>query len=201
MRTPATRTLWIALALAGVAALAGCGRGGAELPTAPAETVVEDLEGGAVDPLANRNPVNVLLFVRTDCPIGNRYAPEIHRLRARFDEAGVGFWLVYPDPGESPELIRAHVRDYGFGMPALRDPEHVLVSAAGAGVTPEAAVYDASRTLRYRGRIDDRHVDFGVSRPEATRHEVADAVTAVLAGVAPPTAHEPAVGCFIPELR
>jgi hypothetical protein len=40
----------------------------------------------------------VLVFVRTDCPISNRYAPELRRLQDRFAPRGMAFWLVYPDP-------------------------------------------------------------------------------------------------------
>lgn len=206
---PAPRTALLLLLSLGlpcaVLSLVGCGPGEARHATGPTgsagPTVVEDLSGQPLDPLANGNRANVLLFVRTDCPIGNRYAPEIHRLRARFAADGVGLWLVYPDPSEDAAMIEKHLADYGFGAPALRDPQHVLVAATGATVTPEAAVFDASRRLLYHGRIDDRHVDFGLSRPAATSHELVDAVTAHLAGLAPPASSEPAVGCFIPELR
>jgi hypothetical protein len=65
-------------------------------------------------------------------------------------------------------------------------------------VTPEAAVYAGGRIV-YRGRIDDRHVDLGVERPSATRHELADALASIVAGkaVAQPTTQ--AVGCFIAD--
>jgi hypothetical protein len=51
--------------------------------------------------------------------------------------------------------------------------------------------------LRYRGRIDDRYLDFGVDRLTPTTHELDEALAAVLAGreVARPVV--PAVGCAI----
>jgi hypothetical protein len=64
-------------------------------------------------------------------------------------------------------------------------------------VTPEAAVFDAAGRLAYHGRIDDRYVDFGVDRPSPTTHDLADAVTAVIAGAPVPRATSPAVGCAI----
>jgi len=74
-------------------------------PGVLALAAVLDLAGGRVDPLpaAGAGPA-VLVFVRTDCPIANRYAPELRRLQDRFVRGGVAFWLVYPD-----QIGRAHV--------------------------------------------------------------------------------------------
>ena len=66
-------------------------------------------------------------------------------------------------------------------MEALRDPAHALVKFTEATITPEAAVVADGRVV-YRGRIDDRYVDLGVERPSPTQRDLADALTAVLAG-------------------
>ena len=68
-------------------------------------------------------------------------------------------------------------------------------------MTPEAAVFDGVGRLAYHGRIDDRYVDFGVDRPAPTTHDLADAVTAVLAGAPVSRAAVPAVGCTIVRHR
>ena len=62
-------------------------------------------------------------------------------------------------------------------------------------------MFDGNRRMTYRGRIDDLYVDFGKSRPEATTHELADALSATLAGedVVEPVTE--AVGCYIGDLR
>ena len=59
----------------------------------------------AIAPLGAAEPIRVLVFTTTDCPISNRYAPEIKRLAAKFD-GRAKFVLVYPVPTDSPELIR-----------------------------------------------------------------------------------------------
>ncbi len=141
----------------------------------------------------------MLVFVKTDCPISNRYAPELIRLKARFDAAGVGFRLVYPDPRESPEQVRAHADEYGLSaIPTLRDPGYALVDRAGVKITPEAAVL-ADGEVVYRGRIDDRWESFGRFRAEATTHDLVDAVTAVTQGRAPQVRQTKAIGCYIPR--
>jgi hypothetical protein len=163
----------------------------------PAADGVTDLDGQPIDPLSSDAPVTVLLFVATDCPISNRYVPELGRLRARFEPRGVSFWLVYPTAEESPANIASHLHEFGLTFPAVRDPRHSLVRRSQVTVTPESAVFLRGGTLAYHGRIDDLIVDFGESRPEPTRHELADALDAVLAGRPAAAAAGHAVGCAI----
>ena len=82
-----------------------------------------DLAGNPRDPFATPAEARVLVFVRTDCPITNRYAPELKRLWDEFVPSGVRFWLVYPDPSETTGKIQNHVLDYSFPGFPLRDPQ------------------------------------------------------------------------------
>ena len=65
---------------------------------------VVDLDGRPVAPLDGGARATVLLFTAVDCPISDRYAPEVRRLAARFGDAGVRFWVVYANAGELPAL-------------------------------------------------------------------------------------------------
>ena len=116
--------------------------------------------------------MTVLIFVSTDCPISNRYAPEIKRLHDEFTPRGVRFRLVYPNPLDSDADISKHLEEYGYPHIAQRDRDHTLVKMAGATITPEAAVFDARERLVYRGRIDDRFVELGRERPAATQSDL-----------------------------
>jgi len=172
-----------------------------------------DLAGQLVDPFARTGAkATVFLFVRADCPISNRYAPEVGRLVQEFASHGVAFELVYVDPGEPSEEIRQHMRDYGYHVAALRDNEHALVKMTGAKVTPEAAVFvpassgasrDSVGTERmvYRGRIDDQYVDFGKTRPAPTTHDLEDVLQAIVQGKPVSIQTTRAVGCFIQDLK
>jgi hypothetical protein len=162
---------------------------------------LETADGTIVDPFdvpASTRAV-VFLFTSVECPISNRYAPEVARLHDELAGRGVSFWLVYPNPAESPAQVREHLAAYRYPVHALRDPRHELVKLAGATITPEAAVYDAQRRLAYRGRIDDRYVAIGVERPAATRRDLYEALKATLEGrpVAQPRLQ--AVGCYIAD--
>ncbi len=168
---------------------------------APGPSKVVDLDGRAVEVLPARGSgPTVLVFTRTDCPISNRYAPTLRRLHDRFAPRGAAFWLVYADATEPVDAIRRHGRDFGFGFRAVRDPEHALVALTGATVTPEAAVFVAEADgprMVYRGRIDDRAVEVGKTRPRPTTRDLEQVLASLAAGgtVAPRTT--PAVGCFI----
>ncbi|MFL6215448.1 MAG: redoxin domain-containing protein [Blastocatellia bacterium] len=186
------------VALALVFLLAGGGSGGQDSST---PLRLPDLNDRQVEPLrAGSAKAVVFIFTRTDCPISNRYAPEVKRLHEKFAASGVAFWLVYADAGESVAAIRRHLKAYGFDFAVLRDLHHELVKLTGVRVTPEAAVFVSGRMV-YRGRIDDRYVTFGRARPKPTTHDLEDALAAILAGKAVAQATTTAIGCFIPELQ
>ena len=184
---------------------AGCGRNSSVQSEAsvadPVQSVrVFNLSGELTNPfLATNTVATVFVFVATDCPISNRYAPEVQRLHAEFSSRGIAFWLVYADQATTNETIQKHLKDYAYAIAALRDPEHSLVKRTGAKVTPEAVVFGRNREIAYRGRIDDRYVELGQMRPAPTRKDLEEALAAVLAGKPVPVPTTRAIGCHIPD--
>lgn len=161
---------------------------------------VTDLDGHAVDPFhPGPGKIVVLLFVRTDCPISNRYAPTVQAMSAHYGTHAT-FYLVYPIKTESADQIRKHAKEYGYHLPILRDPDYALVKRALVQVTPEAAVFSSEGRLLYHGRIDDWYVDFGRARASPTTHDLSAALDAAVADKPVPTAGAPAIGCFLPGL-
>ncbi len=143
----------------------------------------------------------MLVFVRTDCPTSNRYAPEMRRLYDKYAPRNAVFWLVYVDPAETPTQIRRHLAEYDYPLPAVRDTRHALVDRSEVAVTPEVAVFAPGGALVYRGRIDNRYTDFGKGRAAPTRRDLEETLDAVLANQAVPRAKTRAVGCYIADLR
>jgi hypothetical protein len=170
-------------------------------PTSAGPLRVLDLDGRLVDPLAPAPGVRatVFVFITTDCPIANRYAPEIQRLSSIFASQGVRFWLVYANPHEPLASIRNHLRRFQYAIPALRDPEHTLVRFTKVTVSPEAALVNQGGSLLYHGRIDDRWVDIGRDRPSPTRSDLAEALRATLDGKPVVPSATPAVGCILSD--
>jgi hypothetical protein len=166
---------------------------------------VQRLDGGppTLDPFSAPAGIKaiVFLFTSTDCPISNRFAPEVHRLATAYAPQGVLFRLVYVNPAEDATAIREHMAAFAYAgaTEAIRDSKHALAKFVGATITPEAVVYAGGR-VAYRGRIDDRYVDLGLERPAATTHDLAEALAAVLAGKPVPHPTTQAVGCYIADL-
>jgi hypothetical protein len=160
-----------------------------------------DLDGKNIDPLASSSgKIVVLVFVRRDCPVSSRYAPVIQRISADH-EHDANFWLVDPDKADSADAIRKYLADYGYQLPALRDPNQALVKLAHVEITPEAAVFDQRRRLIYDGRIDNWYVDLTHSRPAASTHELEDAIHAALDGRPLDRREVRGVGCYISDIE
>jgi hypothetical protein len=172
--------------------------------TGPPNVWAVDLAGHPVTRLAPAGTrAVVLFFAATDCPIANRYVPEIERLARDEEHAGVTVWFVYPNPGDTADAVRAHRAQFAITGNALLDARHTLVRLAHATVTPEAAVFVPTvGGLRevYHGRIDDRYAGLGRERPQATHHDLEDAIHAVLEGRPVPEPVGKPVGCAIMPL-
>jgi hypothetical protein len=170
------------------------------IAAASSAIVVKDLEGRSRTFFSETNgsaKALVFIFILPDCPISNSYAPELKRLRGAFPQ--IEFYLVYADPNVAIAEARQHSKDYDFGFPGLLDPMHQLVRRSGAARTPEAAVFSPEGKLLYRGRIDDRYVDFGKKRDRPEHRDLENALQSVLQNKAPAWPDKPPVGCFIPS--
>lgn len=199
--------------LVGLLAVAGCRDSepakdepeASEAEVLPAGKEPVDLDGRALDPLASPEAMyTVLLFVTTECPISNRYAPTIRELYEQYRASGVALYLVYPDPEDDAASIRQHMSEFSLPGIPVRDPHHQLVAQAKATVTPEAAVFQAQgkrMQLVYHGRIDDRARDFGKIAPEASSRDLARSLDALIAGDPVPEPETKAVGCYIVDLE
>jgi len=153
-------------------------------------SVVFDSGKNAVEQLASANArVIVLIFAATDCPISNRYIPEIARLDHELAAQG-----------DTLAMVQKHAHEFSIATPTLIDFHQELTRMSHAAVTPEAAIFtvkDGSLNEVYRGRIDDRYIAFGQERPQAMHHDLEEAIKAALAGRAIPKPSGGPVGCSI----
>jgi hypothetical protein len=144
----------------------------------------------------------VLFFVTVDCPIANRYAPEISRIAEKYGSKGFAFVRVYPEAILSKADVRKHGVDFGLAsVPAIIDDKHYLVSKIRPKVTPEAAVVGADGRLLYRGRIDGSYLDHGRFTETPDRRDLREALQDILAKRPVRLKNVTAVGCDIPELN
>jgi hypothetical protein len=174
----------------------------ASLGIGQAQTLhVTDLQGNEVERLSSAGThAVVLIFAATDCPISNRYIPQIEELRRKLASQGVAIWWVFPNPGDTLAAVQKHARDFSVTTPTLIDSRHDLVRMARVSVTPEAAVFavrNGSLSEVYRGRIDDRYVALGKERPQAAHHDLEETIKAVLANQHVAKPQIGAIGCSI----
>lgn len=176
------------------------------LMNAAGDTVlrVRAVDGRILSPFEPAGRANVLLFVMTDCPISNSYAPEIQRVCADYRARGTSCTLVYEDlvtdegGTHGSEGVRDHLGTYGYReIPAILDLERRIAGHAGATVTPTAVVIDSGGAVRYRGRVDDTYAALGQARQQATVHYLRDALDAVLGGRPVAEPETEVLGCYI----
>jgi thiol-disulfide isomerase/thioredoxin len=148
--------------------------------------------------LPDAKPV-VVAFLGTECPLAKLYGPKLQALSEKF--AGeVVFVGVCSNVQDSPTEVVTYSNKAGITFPMLMDPDQKVADLLQAKRTPEVIVLDASRKIAYRGRIDDQ---FGISvaRQSATRDDLAEALTSLIAGRTPEIAETKAMGCLIGRSR
>jgi peroxiredoxin len=138
----------------------------------------------------------VLAFTNTTCPIAARYLPRLNKLEKEYRGKGVQFVGVNVGVEDTIRAMAAQAVEHEVEYPFLKDVGAKAAAALGVKRTPEVVVLDAQRKLRYRGRIDDQY-RLGGGRPEPTRHDLKEAIDAVLAGKPAAVTETPVDGCAI----
>ena len=164
-----------------------------------------DLNGKPIVQLAAPGErVVVLFFAASDCPVCNRYVPEIARLNREFSTHGVRIWWVFPNPEDTAPIITKHNADFAIAEPAVLDSRQTLARFAHISTTPESAVFTVEgHELHqvYHGRIDDRYLSIGRERPQPEHRDLEVAIEAALAGKPVPRPGGPPVGCWVEPLQ
>jgi hypothetical protein len=169
---------------------------GADDKVNPALTV-KDIHGQTQKPFEAKGKAALVFFITDDCPISNRYAREIHRICDAYANSAK-CTLAYIDGDLTRAKVEKHMSDFGHGSyPAVIDGKQLLVKAAGATVTPEAAVILPDGKIAYRGRIDNMYASWGQTRREATELDLRNALDQVVSGKSVTNPRTKAVGCYI----
>ena len=136
----------------------------------------------------------VIALTSATCPVSKRYAPSLATLEKDLRAQGVGLLLVNPYASDRREDIQAQLAAAGISAAYVHDQEKKLATALGARTTTEVFLLDATRTLLYRGALDDQYgVNYNLDAPRA--NYLRDAVSALLASQRPTIAATEAPGC------
>ena len=106
--------------------------------------------------LTKHGPV-VFAFLATECPVAQRYTMRLKRLHAEFPTHT--FIAVYANENDSVDEVKAYVAKAEYPFHVVKDTTGKLARTFGATMTPQAFVLDTSRTLQYRGAIDDNRYE------------------------------------------
>lgn len=142
----------------------------------------------------------VLVFTNTTCPLVQRYLPRLTRMHEKFSKEGVTFLSVNVGPEDTIRDMAGHALEYEVPFAVVKDTDGSVVTALGVDRTPEVVVLDEKRHLVYRGRIDDQYRIGGV-RPKASRNDLEEAITQLLAGDPIAVPETPVDGCKITAVR
>jgi len=138
----------------------------------------------------------VIAFLGVECPLSEAYAPRLAELARATEGRGVAFFGIDANAQDGPTAIGRFAETHGLSFPILKDVGNELADRLGAERTPEVFVLDESRTVRYRGRIDDQDA-LGVHRSKPSKRDLSDALDALLAGRDVAIPRTEAVGCRI----
>lgn len=149
---------------------------------------LDDLRGGAL----------VVAFLSRHCPYVKHVQDALAALTREYLQRDVAFvGIGANDPGshpdDAPDKLAEQKRDAAFGFPYLFDDSQQVALAYGAACTPDFFVFDADRSLAYRGRMDETRPGQG----EPTGRDLRAALDAILAGDAPAADQHPSMGCSI----
>ena len=149
--------------------------------------------------------VLVIAFICNHCPTSQLYEMRIKQIAEDYKDKGVAVVAIepnnpdavllnemgYTDVGDSFEDMKTRAEYRHFNFPYLYDGETQKISTAyGPTATPHVFIFDSDRKLRYEGRVDNN-----MREPLVTRHDVREALDALLAGKPVAVAKTPSVGC------
>ena len=141
----------------------------------------------------------VVVFMCNHCPFVKHIAPQLAQFARDCQTKevaliGINSNDVSSHPGDSPEQMIHEAEQQGYTFPYLFDENQEVAIAYRAACTPDFFLFDADKTLVYRGQFDSSRPDSGI---EVTGSDLQAAVDAVLKGESLTMEQIPSIGCNI----
>ncbi len=140
----------------------------------------------------------VVVFMCNHCPYVKHVEDELLAVAREYQERGVQFIGIcsndperYPADSFDSMAERAAKKNYPF--PYLQDESQEVAQTYEAACTPDFFVFDADRTLAYRGRFDETRPDQGESHGGDLRRALDEALESGTVSME----QKPSMGCNI----
>lgn len=148
--------------------------------------------------MLNGHKAVCIVFTCNHSPKCQAYEERLIRFQAEYGPQGVLFIAINPNdatafPEDSLERMKVRAVKRKFNFPYLRDELQMIARIFGAECTPEVFLLDATRTLRYTGRIDDNWHDGDA----VTKADLKKALEELLAGGTISTPSTSPNGCSV----
>lgn len=141
----------------------------------------------------------VVAFLGTECPLAKQYARRLQEMSTAYEGRAV-FIGIFSNEQDSAAEIEQYTELLGITFPVLQDSENKIADSFAARRTPEVFLLDRSRTIRYRGRVDDQF-GIGYAKKEPSQRNLAVALDQVLNGTEVEVSETDPVGCIIGRVK
>ncbi len=169
-----------------------------ELGTIAPEFSLPDPDG-RMHSLGSGADAYLVMFISNHCPFVKHVREELARLGRDYLPRNVSIVAINSNdtnthPADSPEKMREEIANWGYEFPYVIDSDQGVAKAYRAACTPDIFLFDAGKSLVYRGQLDG-------SRPSndipVNGKDLRAALDAVLEGKAVSTDQVPSIGCNI----
>jgi len=136
----------------------------------------------------------VFVFLNVECPICQKYQGDFKSIHQLNDKILV--YYVFPGQQKKEDILRFCSYDSMTSKSIVSDSDFILSKSLGALITPQAIVLKNQKTV-YAGKIDDRFLNLGASKPKAGINYVNNALFSLSRNEDVRIKQTEPVGCFI----
>ena len=169
-----------------------------ELGTHAVDFSLPDVNG-ANHSLRDNASAYLVMFICNHCPFVKHVREELARLGLDYLPRDVAIYAINSNdaethPGDSPEMMKQEIENWGYKFPYLVDADQEVAKNYRAACTPDFFLFDADKSLVYRGQLDDSRPSNGAP---VTGNDLRAALDAVLNNSAVAEEQTPSIGCNI----
>ena len=139
-------------------------------------------------------PYTVYVTYSNDCPFCIRYTKTLQDIKNELPE----YWDF-----KFLKVIGEEEWDFDWkgslSVDIIDDVDAIYIDRFGMDVYPQAVIADSVGNILYKGAIDDRAHQTGLSKFKVTKKYLQSAITSISKGESPRWKHTEAVGCYIED--